>query len=160
MPKLPGQARSLLRTRNYSLRTEEAYIYWIKSFILFHNKRHPTSMGAPEVRAFLSHRNCAPATQQQATSALLFLYRDVLDLTLDWSGHIDRAKKPTRVPQVFTRAEAQAVLLHLKADKWLMASLLYEAGLRLMECLRLRVKDLDFGYRQIAVRDGKGARTV
>lgn len=99
MPKLLDQARSLLRTRNYSLRTEEAYLYWIKSFILFHNKRHPVSMGAPEVRAFLSHsavdRNCAPATQQQAISALLSLYRGVLDLTLDWIGRIDRAKSPS-----------------------------------------------------------------
>ncbi len=162
MPKLLDQVRSILRTRNYSIRTEQAYLHWIKRFILFHHKRHPASLGSAEVSSFLSHlavdRNVAPATQHQATSALLFLYYDVLDIQIGWLSNIQRAKKPARLPVVFTKVEVRNILLHLKGERHLMASLLYGAGLRLMECLRLRVKDIDFGYNQIIVRDGKGMK--
>jgi integron integrase len=162
MSKLLNQVRQLLRTRHYSIRTEEAYLHWIRQYIIFHSKQHPSTLAAPEVSSFLSHlavdRNVAASTQQQAASAILFLYRDVLDIPLDWLDQVQRPKKPSPVPVVLTKAEVQSVLLHLKGDKWLMASLLYGSGLRLMECLRLRVKDLDFGYKQIVVRDGKGAK--
>lgn len=162
MSKLLNQVRQLLRTRHYSIRTEEAYLHWIRQYIIFHSKQHPSTLGAPEVSSFLSHlavdRNVAASTQQQAASAILFLYRDVLNLSIDWLDQVQRPKKPSRVPVVLTKAEAQSVLLHLKSDKWLMASLLYGSGLRLMECLRLRVKDIDFGYKQIIVRDGKGQK--
>jgi integron integrase len=162
MPKLLDQARDLMRTRHYSIRTEEAYLRWIREYIIFHGKRHPAALGASEVTAFLSYlatdRQVAASTQQQATAALLFLYKDLLHLNLPWLSHIERAKQPSRTPVVFTQEEARAVLAHLRGDNWLMASLLYGAGLRLMECLRLRVKDIDFGYKQIAVRDGKGAK--
>jgi integron integrase len=146
--------------KHYSIRTERAYIDWIKRFILFHHKRHPNDMGAPEVQAFLTHlavnQNVASSTQQQALSALLFLYREVLRQELPWMDDITRAKKPKRLPVVLTQEEVRSLMAHLQGDAWLMASLLYGAGLRLMECLRLRVKDVDFGYRQLIVRDGKG----
>ncbi len=160
--KLLDLVRQKIRLKHYSLRTERAYIDWIKRFILFHHKRHPASMGAPEIRAFLSHlavaRKVAASTQSQALSALIFLYREVLDRDVGWLGEIERAKKPERLPVVFSRGEVRAILLHLDGQHWLMASLLYGAGLRLMECLRLRVKDVDFAYRQILVRDGKGQK--
>ena len=163
-PKLLEQTRALLRLKHYSLRTEHAYLSWIKRFIVYHQMRHPAEMGEREVRDFLSHlatdRHVAASTQNQALSALLFLYRDVLDQPLDWIDAIERAKKPSRLPVVFTRQEVQSILLHLEGVRWLIASLLYGSGLRLMECLRLRVKDIDFGYRQILVRDGKGAKIV
>lgn len=159
-PKLLDQVRDTIRLKHYSIRTERAYIDWIKRFILFHHKRHPSEMGAPEVQAFLTHlavtQNVAASTQQQALSALLFLYREVLRQELPWMDDITRAKKPKRLPVVLTQEEVRSVLAHLQGDAWLMASLLYGAGLRLMECLRLRVKDVDFGYRQLIVRDGKG----
>jgi integron integrase len=162
MSLLLDQTRHLLRIRHYSIRTEQAYLRWIREYIIFHGKRHPSALGPSEVTAFLSYlasdRHVAASTQQQATSALLFLYRDVLHIDLPWLSHIERAKQPSRLPVVFTRAETRAVLAHLRGDNWLMASLLYGAGRRLMECLRLRVKDLDFGYNQITVRDGKGAK--
>ena len=162
MAKLLDQARQLMRTRHYSLRTEESYVRWMKEYIIFHGKRHPATLGAAEVAGFLSYlatdRNVAASTQQQATAALIFLYRDLLNIELPWLNHIERAKKPQRLPVVFTKDEAHAVLSHLSGRKWLMASLLYGAGLRLMECLRLRVKDIDFAYCQIIVRDGKGAK--
>jgi integron integrase len=159
-PKLLDQVRDVIRLKHYSIRTERAYIDWIKRFILFHHKRHPNDMGAPEVQAFLTHlavnQNVAASTQQQALSALLFLYREVLRQELPWMDDITRAKKPKRLPVVLTQEEVRSLIAHLQGDAWLMASLLYGAGLRLMECLRLRVKDVDFGYRQLIVRDGKG----
>jgi integron integrase len=161
-PKLIDQLRSAIRIRNYSPRTEEAYWHWIKKFILFHNKRHPSEMGEPEVIAFLSHlaveRKVTASTQNQALSAVLFLYKEILRTPLDWMDDIQRAKKPSRMPLVFTREEIHSILGNLEGTKWLMASLLYGAGLRVTECLRLRVKDIDFGYGQIVVRDGKGAK--
>jgi integron integrase len=162
MPKLLDQVRNAIRVRHFSIRTEQAYLRWIKQFILFHHKRHPSDMGQLEVNAFLSHlavgRNVAASTQNQAMSAILFLYRHVLNQPLDWLDNIERAQKPSRLPVVFTRTEVQAVLAHLDGSLWLMASLLYGSGLRLMECLRLRVKDLDFSLSQVIVRDGKGGK--
>jgi integron integrase len=160
MPKLLDQVRDAVRVRHYSIRTEEAYIRWIRQYILFCHKRHPSELGAGEVSAFLSYlavrRNVAASTQNQALSALLFLYREVLDQPIDWVDDVERAKRPKRLPVVFTKAEVQAVLAQLIGDKWLMASLLYGSGLRLMECVRMRVKDVDFAGSQITVREGKG----
>jgi integron integrase len=162
VPKLLEQARDAIRIRHYSIRTEQAYLRWMKHFILFHNKRHPAEMGEQEVTAFLSHlavnRHVSSSTQNQALAAILFLYKEVLKHPLDWMDNIQRAKKPTRLPLVFTREEVRAILVHLEGSKWIVGALLYGAGLRLLECLRLRVKDIDFGYKQIMVRDGKGAK--
>jgi integron integrase len=161
-PKLLEQVRDRIRVKHYSLRTEDAYVHWIKRFIFFHNKRHPKDMSAPEVEAFLSHlatqRNVAASTQSQALSALLFLYREVLGVELPWLENVTRAKKPQRLPVVLSVQEVKSVLVHLDGRNWVMASLLYGSGLRLMECVRLRVKDVDFAMRQITVRDGKGAK--
>lgn len=161
-PKLIDQVRNVIRLKHYSLRTEEAYWHWIKRFILFHNKRHPNDMGEAEISSFLSHlavdKRVAASTQNQALSALLFLYKEVLKKPLDWIEGVQRAKRPSRLPVVFTREEVQLILRNLDGTRWLMASLLYGSGLRLTECLRLRVKDIDFGYSQIIVRDGKGAK--
>lgn len=161
-PKLLDQVRSALRLRHYSPRTEEAYCDWIRRFILFHGKRHPRGMAEAEIAAFLGHlaqeRDVAASTQNQAMSALLFLYRDVLGLPLGFVDAFERPKRSARVPVVFTREEAHRVLAHLAGDYLLMAELLYGSGLRVMECVRLRVKDVDFGYRQITVRDGKGRK--
>jgi len=157
--KLLDQVRDALRLKHYSIRTEEAYINWIKRYIFFHHKRHPAEMGAPEIEAFLTHlavdEQVAASTQNQALSALLFLYREVLHQEL---GPVDalRAKKPKRLPTVLTRDEVQRLLGQMSGTHQLMARLLYGSGLRLMECLRLRVKDLDFDYRTVTVRDGKG----
>lgn len=159
-PRLLDQVRDRIRVKHYSLRTEQAYIQWIKRFIFFHGKRHPKEMAAPEVEAFLSHlateKNVSASTQSQALSALLFLYREVLRIELPWLENLTRAKKRKHLPVVLTVAEVKAVLVRLDGRNALMANLLYGAGLRLMEVLRLRVKDLDFGMRQITVRDGKG----
>lgn len=162
-PKLLDQARSVLRARYYSKRTERAYVDWMRRFILFHDKRHPLTMGEREVAAFLSHLaivgKVSASTQNQALSALLFLYREVLGREVGWLGDtVKRATRPARLPVVLTPEEALAVLERLEGSFRLMGHLLYGAGLRLMECLRLRVKDVDFGYQQIVVRDGKGAR--
>ena len=160
-PKLLDRVRWHLRVKRYSIRTEQAYLDWIRRFILFHRKRHPSDMGEEEIAAFLSHlavnRCVAAATQNQAFSALLFLYQQVLEQKLEFID-LQRAKRPPKIPVVFTRAEARAVLARLKGDYRLMAHLLYGSGLRLLECLRLRVKDIDFGYRQITVRESKGLR--
>jgi integron integrase len=162
MSRLLEQMREAVRTRHYSIRTEEAYIRWVRQYILFFEKRHPADLGAAEVSAFVSHlavgRNVSASTQTQALSALLFLYREVLALPIGWVDDVERAKKPKRLPVVFTREEARAVLSHLRDEAWLMASLLYGSGLRLMECVRLRVKDLDLSRLQITVRDGKGGK--
>jgi len=155
--------REHLRSLHYSLRTEQTYVHWIKRFILFHGKRHPREMGGPQVEAFLSHLatqgRVAANTQNLALSALLFLYRDVLDVELPWLKDVTRAKKPQRLPTVLTRDEAQLLLKALKPGvPALVARLLYGTGMRLMEGVRLRVKDLDFEARQVVVRDGKGAK--
>lgn len=135
---------------------------WIARFLRFHRMRHPARMARPEVEAFLSSlatdRNVAASTQNQALGALLFLYRDVLGTGLDWLDDVVRAKKPKRLPVVLTRQEIQRILAHLRNEKWIAVMLMYGAGLRLLECLCLRVKDIDFGYRQITVREGKGNR--
>lgn len=148
--------------RHLSLRTEQAYLGWIKRYIFFHEKRHPREMGEAEIRAFISHLavegGVTASTQTVALSALLFLYRDVLKKDLPYVSNIERARKPKRVPVVFTRAETKRVLANLEGTHLLMAGLLYGSGLRLMECVRLRVKDIDFNYRQITVRDGKGEK--
>jgi integron integrase len=161
-PRLLDQVRSAIRRRHYSYRTEQAYIHWIKRFIYFHGVRHPRDLGEAEVTAFLNSlvagRGMAAATQNQALSSLLFLYKEVLGRPLDWLDQLVRAKRPARVPSVLTAGEVQRLLAGLDGMKWLMASLLYGAGLRLRECLKLRVKDIDFEYRQIIVRDGKGGR--
>jgi len=154
--------RDLIRVKHLSLRTEEAYLGWIRRFILFHDKRHPQEMGAAEVQAFLTHLavegNVAAATQNQAFAALLFLYREVLQKSLGTIENVVRAKLPKRLPNVLTKDEVIRLLAFLRGEEWLVANLLYGAGLRLTEALRLRVKDLDFGYKQIVVRDGKGAK--
>ena len=161
-PKLLDQLRSAIRARHYSIRTEEAYVQWIKRYILFHNKRHPKDMGAPEINAFLSHlavnNNVAASTQNLALCAILFLYKQVLDQDPGRLEGVVRAKKPVRLPVVFTVEAVHEILVRLQGTVWLMASLLYGSGLRLMECTRLRVKDIDFQYRQLVVRDGKGQK--
>ena len=161
-PKLLDRVRWQLRSKRYSIRTEEAYVDWIRRFILFHRKRHPDEMGEAEISAFLSYlaveKNVAASTQNQAFSALLFLYQQVLDRKLDFIDNVQRVTRPAKLPVVFTPAEARAVLAQLRGEHQLMAELLYGAGLRLMERVRLRVKDIDFGYGQITVRDGKGLR--
>lgn len=160
--KLLDRMRRIIRLKHYSLRTEQAYLHWAKRFILFHGKRHPETMGAGEVTAFLSHlavdRHCAASTQNQALNALLFLYRQVLEIDLPWLDEVVRAKRPQRVPVVLTPAEVRAVLAHLTAPHDLLARLLYGSGLRIGEATRLRVKDVDFDRRSIVVRDGKGAK--
>ncbi len=162
MSRLIDEVRQAVRTRHYSIRTEEAYIRWIREYILFFDKRHPSELGASNVSAFLSHlaveRRVAASTQNQALSALLFLYREVLSLPIGWVDDVERAKRPKRLPVVFTKEEARAVLAHLRGEAWLMAALLYGSGLRLMECVRLRVKDVDVVRLQITVRDGKGGK--
>jgi len=149
-----------IRRRHYSRRTEQAYVHWIKRFIYFHGKRHPREMGEAEVTAFLNDlalmRKVAGGTQNQALSALLFLYKEVLGQDLPWLDGLVRAKRPRRLPSVLTRAEAERLLAQLTGTRWLIASFLYGAGLRVMECLSLRVKDVDLEYRQVLVRDGKG----
>lgn len=161
-PRLLDRVRDALRVKRYSYRTEQAYLHWIKRYIFFHRKQHPANLGAAEVTAFLTHlardRSVAASTQNQALSALLFLYGQVLEVKLPWLDQVVRAKRPIRVPVVLTRGEVAALLGQLQGAKWLMASLMYGAGLRLMECLRLRVKDIDFGFGQMVVRDGKGAK--
>jgi integron integrase len=161
-PRLFDLVREAIRRLHYSRRTEESYLHWMKRFILFSGKRHPREMGAAEVTAFLNHlaveRHVAAATQNQALAALLFLYKDVLAEPLPWLDEVVHAKRPVRRPSVLTAGEAHKMLAHMRGAKWLMASLLYGAGLRLRECLNLRVKDVDFGYRQILVRDGKGGK--
>lgn len=154
--------REALCSRHYSHRTEQTYCHRVKRFIFFHKVRHPAKMAEPEVNAFLTHlavkEKVSASTQNQALSALLFLYRHVIGRELGDLGKVIRARKPTRLPVVITRDKVKAVLVNLKGDKWFMASLTYGAGLRLMECLKLRVQDIDFGRNEILVRDGKGAK--
>jgi len=159
-PKLLDQVRERIRVKHYSIRTETQYLQWIRRFILFHGKRHPREMGGPEVEAFLSHLatagNVSASTQSQALSALLFLYREVLGVDLPWMDNVVRAKKPKRLPSVLSRSEVGQVLDRMEGTYGLMARLLYGSGMRLMECCRLRVKDVDFARREILVREGKG----
>lgn len=162
MSKLLNQVRTLIRLRNYSYKTEKSYIYWVKKYIFFHNIKHPAEMGADEIKAFLTHlavdKNVAPSTQNQALCALLFLYREVLGIKIDWIDGFTLAKRKKRLPVVLTKEEVNAVLSRMQGVAWLMASLLYGSGLRLSECLDLRVKDVDFAYKQITVREGKGGK--
>jgi integron integrase len=159
-PRLLDQVRDTLRLKHYSIRTEETYIGWIKRYILFHDKRHPKDMGEIEIKTFLTNlavnKNVAASTQNQAFNALLFLYREVLKQEFGQLNDVVRAKKPRKLPVVFTKEEVRLIINQLEGTKWLMAQLMYGAGLRVMECVRLRVKDIDFSYRQIVVRDGKG----
>jgi integron integrase len=161
-PSLRSRIHALLRASRYSHLTEKAYVAWIRRYISYHGRRHPAELGPEHIESFLTHlaitRNVAPSTQNQALNALLFLYRRVLEIDLPWLEEVVRAKKPQRLPVVLTTDEVRALLAELQGVYWLIASLLYGAGLRLMECLRLRVKDIDFKQRQITVRDGKGAK--
>jgi len=154
--------REAIRIRHYSIRIEEAYVHWVKAFIRFHGLRHPREMGAREVTTFLSHlatgRDVAAATQQQALSGLLFLYRNVLEVDLPWLDDLVRPKKPARLPTVLNQEEVARLLDAVRPGHDLMVRLLYGTGMRLMECLRLRIKDVDFVQREILVRDGKGAK--
>lgn len=160
--RLLDQVRNACRVRHYSIRTEQAYVYWARKFVLANGKRHPRELGAPEVTSFLTllatEGNVAAGTQNQALSALLFLYREVLGLKLPWLGDVVRAKRPRRVPTVLSRAEVSQLLAALEGPCWLMGALLYGTGMRLMECVRLRIKDVDFSRREIVVRDGKGGK--
>lgn len=161
-PKLIDQLRERLRTLHYSLRTEDVYVDWVRRFILFNGRRHPRDMGAPEVEAFLTHlaveRKVSASTQNQARAAIIFLYREVLAIELPWLQSVVSAKKTVRLPVVLTEREVRDVLLQLQGTTWLIASLLYGTGMRLLEGLRLRVKDVDFERREIIVREGKGAK--
>jgi len=161
-PRLLDRVRLAVRSRHYSLRTEEAYVAWARRFVLFHGKRHPQTMGETEINAFLSdlaiRASVSASTQNQALAALLFLYRHVLEKPLPALGEVVRAKRPRRLPVVLTRAEVRAVIGRLGGMPRLVAMLLYGSGMRLLECLRLRVKDLEFGSNRIVVRDAKGWR--
>jgi integron integrase len=161
-PRLLDRLRAALRARHYSLRTEEAYVAWVRRYVLFHGKRHPDEMGEAEINAFLTDlavaKKVAASTQNQALSALLFLYRDVLGKSIDSLGDVVRARRPARLPVVLSAGEVKAVLSCLDGTPRLVATLLYGSGLRLMEALRLRVKDVDFALNQILVRDGKGQK--
>jgi site-specific recombinase XerD len=161
-PRLLDRVREAIRLRHYSLRTEEAYVQWVRRFILFHDKRHPESMGAGEVEAFLTHlavvRHVSAATQNQGKSALLFLYKEVLGVDLPWLDDVTSAKEQQRLPVVLTSGEVRALLHELSGTSWLVAALLYGTGLRLLEGLRLRVKDVDFERRELLVRSGKGGK--
>jgi integron integrase len=161
-PRLLDQVRSVIRVRHYSSRTEEAYTYWIRQFILFHQKRHPVEMGKAEVETYLSwlaeKRNVAATTQNQALSAILFLYRDVLQIDIGWLEGVTRAKKPKRLPVVLTRGEVRSILDSMTGATYLVTGLLYGAGLRLLDGLRLRVQDVDFAAGELLIRDGKGGK--
>jgi integron integrase len=161
-PKLLDEVRDVIRRKHFSIRTEQSYVDWIRRFILFHNKRHPREMAETEITAFLTHLardgHVAASTQNQALSALLFLYKEVLKQEIGWLRGVERAKRPTRLPVVLTRDEVHKIFAHMHGTYRLMAGLLYGSGLRLMECVRLRVKHVDFGYLRITVRDGKGGK--
>lgn len=159
-PKLLDQVRGKIRVKHYSIRTEQAYLDWIKRFILHFDKQHPKNLGADEVEKFLTYLavegKVSASTQNQAKYALLFLYREVLKIELGWLDDIEQAKTPKRLPVVLTRAEVQSVLSRLDGTHWLIANLLYGTGMRIMECLRLRIKDVEFTRKEILIRDGKG----
>ena len=161
-PRLLEEVRRRLRVKHYSLRTEAVYLGWIKRFVLLNGRRHPRDMGVAEIEAFLStlavEGQVAASTQNQALSALLFLYREVLAIDLPWMENVVRAKRPRRLPVVLSRGEVQALLMRMDGRAWVLASLLYGTGMRLMECLRLRVKDVDFARNEVTVRNGKGGK--
>ncbi len=161
-PRLLDRLRDKIRLKHYSIRTEKAYLDWNRRFILFHNKKHPRIMGTQEVEQFLTYLavngRVASSTQNQALSAILFMYKEVLKIELPWLNDVTRAKRCEKIPLVFSKIEIRKLLANLDGTYWIMAHLLYGAGLRLMECLRLRVKDIDFDMNQIAVRDGKGKK--
>ena len=159
-PRLLDQVREQIRVRHYSIRTEQAYVDWCRRFILWHDKRHPRDMGAAEVEAFLTHlaveRSVSASTQSQAKAALLFLYKEVLGMELAWLDNLVRAQPARRLPVVLTPSEVRALLGELNGTMWLVVSLLYGTGMRLLEGLRLRLKDVEFARREIVVREGKG----
>jgi site-specific recombinase XerD len=159
--KLLDRVRATIRMRHYSRRTKQAYSAWIRRFIVFHGKRHPRDLGEREVTAFVSHlaeRGVSASTQNQALSAILFLFEVVLGERLGWMNEIVRAQRPVRLPVVLSRPEVSALLSRLRGPTWLMASLLYGAGLRLLECAELRVKDINFDRGELTIRDGKGGK--
>ncbi len=160
--KLLDQVRDVMRLKHYSLRTERSYSDWIGRFIRFHQMRHPRAMSEVEVSAFLTHlardSQVAASTQNQALSAILFLYQQVLKQEIGWLGNVERASRPARLPVVLSREEVDKIFAHLHGTHRLMAGLLYGSGLRLMECVRLRTKDIEFAYAKIIVRDGKGMK--
>jgi integron integrase len=160
--RLIDQVRHRVRTKHYSYRTEETYVAWIRRFVLFHGRRHPKEMGGPEIERFLTDlavtRSVSAATQNQALAAILFLCEEVLRIPVPWLENVVRARRAIRLPVVLTRLEARAVLAKMRGEQWLVASLLYGSGLRLLEALRLRFKDLDLSQRQLLVRDGKGGK--
>ena len=162
-PKLLDQVRQCIRLKHLSKRTEEAYVYWVHQFVVFHHKQHPVTMAEPEIRQFLSHlaidKEVAPSTQNQAFNALIFLYGSVLKKELGNIGDIERAKREKYIPIVFTKEEARSILSKLTGEYKLIAGLLYGSGLRLMECVRLRVQDIDFAANLIVVKDGKGNKS-
>ena len=159
-PKLLDRMRNHLRTRHYSIRTETAYVDWARRFILFHGKRHPQEMGGAEVEAFLTHlavnRHVSASTQNQAKAAILYLYKQVLQIELAWLDEVVQAKTPKRLPVVLTASEVRSLLLHMQGTTGLVAQLLYGTGMRLLEALRLRVKDVEFARREVVIREGKG----
>ena len=161
-PRLLEQVRDRIRARHLSYRTEKTYLYWIRRFIRFHKMRHPRDMAAPEIEAFLTSlavvNKVSAATQNQALAGVLFLYRDVLDFDLPWLANVVRAKLPQHLPVVLTRQEVRKVMAHLRGTEWLIASLLYGSGMRVTECLQLRVKDLELTRREILIRDAKGQK--
>jgi len=161
-PRLLDQVREIIRLKHYSRRTEFSYIHWIRRYILFNNKRHPKEMGVEEITAFLTFlavkKKVSASTQNLALSAILFLYKQVLQVDLPWIDKVVRAKRSEHLPVVLTREEVKALLAQFDGKYWLLFSLMYGTGMRLMECLRLRVKDVDFHYKQIIVRDGKGSK--
>ena len=161
-PRLLDVVRARIRARHYSLRTEKAYVFWIRRFVRFCRMRHPRDLGAPEVEAFLTHlavdAKVSASTQNQALAAILFLYRAVLEIKLPWLESVVRAKPSTHLPVVLSRAEVQRVLGLLTGTPWLVASLLYGSGMRVLECLQLRIKDINPSRCEILVRDGKGAK--
>lgn len=161
-PRLLDQVRDVLRREHYSISTEKTYIQWIRRYIYFHNKEHPANLGSSHIEAYLSylarHKNVSPSTQNQALNGILFLYRKVLKMELPWMNDIVRAKRKKRLPVVFTKSEVKALLSQFDGTKWLIYSLIYGSGFRIMECLRLRVKDIDFHYKEIMIRDGKGGK--
>jgi site-specific recombinase XerD len=160
--RLLARLREAIRVRHYSLRTERAYSDWVRRYIRYHGMRHPSQMGEAQVTAFLSslanERHVSASTQNQALAAILFLYREVLRQEIPWLEGVVRARRPRRLPVVLTREEVDAVFERMAGTHRLMARLMYGTGLRLMECLRLRVKDVDFARREVIVRQGKGAK--
>ncbi len=160
--KLLDRVRNRIRVKGYSIRTEQSYVSWIRRFILFHNKRHPQDMGKGEIEAYLTHlainRHVSPSTQNQAFNALLFLYRNVLEIEFPENINAYRSKRPTRLPTVLTKAETIKIISMITGFHQIMVKILYGSGLRAIECLRLRVKDLDFDMNEIIVRDGKGKK--